>query len=107
MDPQTSSSTRNQATSRPAWKWSCLKQQFHQRRTHRSIGQGYRPNTIVQYAFLQPSATITRASLVDAESKSVSGALLGIEGDEVVLERGLMYARTPYTVMQRAVHAHG
>jgi hypothetical protein len=36
MDPQTSSSTTNQTTSRPAWKWSCLKQQLHQRRTHRS-----------------------------------------------------------------------
>jgi len=47
-------------------------------------------------------------ALVDAETKQVLGAaMLGIEGDEVVhavLE--LMYARAPYTVMQRAVHIH-
>ena len=46
--------------------------------------------------------------LVDAESKLFLGAaLLGIEGDEVVHAiADLMYARVPYTVMQRAVHVH-
>ena len=46
--------------------------------------------------------------LVDAESKLFLGAaLLGIEGDEVVHAiADLMYARAPYTVMQRAVHVH-
>ena len=45
---------------------------------------------------------------VDAESKHVLGAtLLGIEGDEVIHAiADLMYARAPYTVMQRAVHVH-
>jgi pyruvate/2-oxoglutarate dehydrogenase complex dihydrolipoamide dehydrogenase (E3) component len=46
--------------------------------------------------------------LVDAESKQVLGAaLLGIEGDEAIHAiADLMYARAPYTVMQRAVHVH-
>ena len=46
--------------------------------------------------------------LVDAESKRFLGAaLLGIEGDEVMHAiADLMYARRPYTVMQRAVHVH-
>jgi pyruvate/2-oxoglutarate dehydrogenase complex dihydrolipoamide dehydrogenase (E3) component len=46
--------------------------------------------------------------LVDADSKQFLGAaLLGIEGDEVIHAiADLMYARAPYTVMQRAVHVH-
>jgi len=46
--------------------------------------------------------------LVDAQSRHFLGAaLLGIEGDEVMHSiADLMYARAPYTVMQRAVHAH-
>jgi pyruvate/2-oxoglutarate dehydrogenase complex dihydrolipoamide dehydrogenase (E3) component len=46
--------------------------------------------------------------IVDAESKQILGAaLLGIEGDEIV--QGLldmMYAKAPYTVIQRAMHIH-
>jgi pyruvate/2-oxoglutarate dehydrogenase complex dihydrolipoamide dehydrogenase (E3) component len=46
--------------------------------------------------------------LVDAETKLILGAsLLGVGGDEVIhtiLE--LMYAKAPYTVMQRAMHIH-
>jgi pyruvate/2-oxoglutarate dehydrogenase complex dihydrolipoamide dehydrogenase (E3) component len=46
--------------------------------------------------------------LADAESKKLLGvALLGIEGDEIV--QGLldaMYAGTPYTLLQRAMHIH-
>jgi pyruvate/2-oxoglutarate dehydrogenase complex dihydrolipoamide dehydrogenase (E3) component len=46
--------------------------------------------------------------LVDAESKRILGAaLLGIEGDEVVhLLLDVMYAKAPYTVIQRAMHIH-
>jgi pyruvate/2-oxoglutarate dehydrogenase complex dihydrolipoamide dehydrogenase (E3) component len=46
--------------------------------------------------------------LIDAESKHVLGAtLLGIEGDEAIHAiADLMYAKAPYTVMQRAVHVH-
>jgi pyruvate/2-oxoglutarate dehydrogenase complex dihydrolipoamide dehydrogenase (E3) component len=46
--------------------------------------------------------------LVDAQDQRFLGAaLLGIEGDEAVHAiADLMYARAPYTVMQRAVHIH-
>ena len=46
--------------------------------------------------------------LVDAESRQfLGGTVLGIEGDEVIHAiADLMYARAPYTVMQRAVHVH-
>ena len=46
--------------------------------------------------------------IVDAGSRQILGAaLLGIEGDEIV--QGLldmMYAKAPYTVVQRAMHIH-
>ena len=46
--------------------------------------------------------------VVDAETKQILGAaILGIEGDEVIHAiLDMMYARAPYTVMQRAVHIH-
>jgi pyruvate/2-oxoglutarate dehydrogenase complex dihydrolipoamide dehydrogenase (E3) component len=46
--------------------------------------------------------------LVDAESNQILGAaILGIGGDEVVhLLLDAMYAKAPYTVVQRAVHIH-
>jgi pyruvate/2-oxoglutarate dehydrogenase complex dihydrolipoamide dehydrogenase (E3) component len=46
--------------------------------------------------------------ILDAETRQILGAaLLGIEGDEIV--QGLldmMYARAPFTVIQRAMHIH-
>jgi pyruvate/2-oxoglutarate dehydrogenase complex dihydrolipoamide dehydrogenase (E3) component len=46
--------------------------------------------------------------LVDADTKEFLGAsILGVGGDEVVHSiLDLMYAKAPYTVMQRAVHIH-
>jgi len=46
--------------------------------------------------------------LVDQETKQILGAsFLGLSGDEVVhCVLALMYAKAPYTVMQRAVHIH-
>ncbi len=46
--------------------------------------------------------------LVDARTKRLLGAaLLGIEGDEVIHTLlDVMYARAPYTVIQRAMHIH-
>ncbi|MBW2699040.1 MAG: pyruvate/2-oxoglutarate dehydrogenase complex dihydrolipoamide dehydrogenase, partial [Deltaproteobacteria bacterium] len=46
--------------------------------------------------------------LVDVESKEILGAaILGIGGDEIVHSiLDLMYAKAPYTVIQRAVHIH-
>jgi pyruvate/2-oxoglutarate dehydrogenase complex dihydrolipoamide dehydrogenase (E3) component len=46
--------------------------------------------------------------LVDHDSNQILGAsLLGLAGDEVIhCILDLMYAKTPYTVMQRAMHIH-
>ena len=46
--------------------------------------------------------------LVDAETKMILGAsLLGIECDEVIHSLlDIMYAKAPYTVVQRAMHIH-
>src|ERR1700745_506005 len=46
--------------------------------------------------------------LVDRDSKQILGAsLLGLAGDEVIhCILDIMYARAPYTVMQRAMHIH-
>ena len=46
--------------------------------------------------------------LVDAESKQILGAsILGVGGDEVIHSiLTLMYAKAPYTVMQRAMFIH-
>jgi len=46
--------------------------------------------------------------LVDAETKRILGAaILGVEGDEVIhCILDTMYAKAPYTTLQRAVHIH-
>ena len=46
--------------------------------------------------------------LVDAETKQILGAsILGVGGDEVIHSLlDVMYAKAPYTVIQRAVHIH-
>lgn len=46
--------------------------------------------------------------LVDRDSKQILGAsILGVGGDEVIHSiLDLMYAKAPYTVMQRAMHIH-
>ena len=46
--------------------------------------------------------------LVDAKSQELLGAaILGLNGDEVVHSLlDMMYAKRPYTTLQRAVHIH-
>ena len=46
--------------------------------------------------------------VVDAETRQILGAaILGLNGDEAVHGLiDLMYAKAPYTVIQRAVHIH-
>ena len=46
--------------------------------------------------------------LVDAGTKQILGAaILGVGGDEIVHSiLDIMYAKAPYTVIQRAVHIH-
>ena len=46
--------------------------------------------------------------VVDAETREILGAaILGVGGDEAVhCVLDVMYAKAPYTVIQRAVHIH-
>lgn len=46
--------------------------------------------------------------LVDADEKRILGAsILGVGGDEAIhCILDLMYAKAPYTVLQRAMHIH-
>ena len=46
--------------------------------------------------------------LVDRDSKRILGAsFLGLSGDEVIHSvLDVMYAKAPYTVIQRAMHIH-
>jgi pyruvate/2-oxoglutarate dehydrogenase complex dihydrolipoamide dehydrogenase (E3) component len=46
--------------------------------------------------------------VVDKETKQILGAsILGLSGDEVIHSiLDMMYAKAPYTVLQRAVHIH-
>jgi pyruvate/2-oxoglutarate dehydrogenase complex dihydrolipoamide dehydrogenase (E3) component len=46
--------------------------------------------------------------LVDRDSKQILGAsFLGLNGDEVIHSvLDIMYAKAPYTVIQRAMHIH-
>jgi pyruvate/2-oxoglutarate dehydrogenase complex dihydrolipoamide dehydrogenase (E3) component len=46
--------------------------------------------------------------MVDAQTKQILGAaILGIGGDEVIhVLLDIMYAKSPYTVIQRAMHIH-
>jgi len=46
--------------------------------------------------------------VVDAESKQILGAaILGVGGDEIIhTVLDVMYAKAPYTVIQRAMHIH-
>jgi pyruvate/2-oxoglutarate dehydrogenase complex dihydrolipoamide dehydrogenase (E3) component len=47
-------------------------------------------------------------ALVDAESRQILGAaVFGVGGDEVIhLVLDVMYAKAPYTLLQRAMHIH-
>jgi pyruvate/2-oxoglutarate dehydrogenase complex dihydrolipoamide dehydrogenase (E3) component len=69
---------------------------------------GTRPMTKVGRAVEKGETQGFLKVLVDAETKLILGAsLVGIECDEVVHSiLDIMYARAPYTVIQRAVHIH-
>ena len=83
--------------------------------TERQVRQRGKPAMIAK----RPMARVGRAVekgetqgfmkiLVDADDKRILGAsVLGVGGDEVIHSLlDLMYAKAPYTVMQRAVHIH-
>jgi pyruvate/2-oxoglutarate dehydrogenase complex dihydrolipoamide dehydrogenase (E3) component len=46
--------------------------------------------------------------LIDAQTREILGAsILGVGGDEIIHSiLDVMYAKAPYTVIQRAVHIH-
>jgi pyruvate/2-oxoglutarate dehydrogenase complex dihydrolipoamide dehydrogenase (E3) component len=69
---------------------------------------GRRPMTRVGRAVEKGESQGFMKVLVDADSKEFLGAtILGAGGDEVIhCVLDMMYARAPYTVMQRAMHIH-
>jgi pyruvate/2-oxoglutarate dehydrogenase complex dihydrolipoamide dehydrogenase (E3) component len=69
---------------------------------------GQRPMTRVSRAVEKGETQGFIKILVDAQCKLILGAsILGTGGDEVIhCLLDLMYAKAPYTVMQRAVHIH-
>ncbi len=78
------------------------------RATGRKILIGRRPMTRVGRAVEKGETLGFMKVLVDAETKLILGAaILGVEGDEAIHSiLDVMYARAPYTVLQRAVHIH-
>jgi pyruvate/2-oxoglutarate dehydrogenase complex dihydrolipoamide dehydrogenase (E3) component len=69
---------------------------------------GQRPMTRVGRAVEKGETQGFMKVIVDAQSKQFLGAaILGTGGDEVIHSvLDLMYAKAPYTVMQRAMHIH-
>ena len=69
---------------------------------------GTRPMTKVGRAVEKGESQGFMKVLVDAESKQILGAaILGVGGDEAVhCILDIMYAKAPYTTIQRAVHIH-
>ena len=67
-----------------------------------------RPMTRVGRAVEKGETQGFMSILVHAESKQILGAaILGIGGDEIIHSiLDIMYAKAPYTVIQRAVHIH-
>ncbi len=78
------------------------------RRSGRRVLVGERPMTRVARAIEKGETQGFMRILVDGDSKEILGAsLLGTGCDEAVHSiLDLMYAKAPYTVMQRAVHIH-
>jgi pyruvate/2-oxoglutarate dehydrogenase complex dihydrolipoamide dehydrogenase (E3) component len=74
----------------------------------RKILVGQRPMTRVGRAVEKGETQGLMKIVVDADSKQILGAaILGVGGDEVIhAVLDVMYARAPYTVLQRAMHIH-
>jgi pyruvate/2-oxoglutarate dehydrogenase complex dihydrolipoamide dehydrogenase (E3) component len=78
------------------------------RRSGRRVLMATRPMTRVGRAVEKGETQGFMKVLVDGDSKEMIGAaILGTGGDEVIhCILDLIYARAPYTVMQRAMHIH-
>ena len=78
------------------------------RKSGRKALIGKRPMTRVARAVEKGETQGFMKILIDAGTKQILGAaILGVGGDEVVHSiLDIMYAKAPYTVIQRAVHIH-
>ena len=78
------------------------------RASGRSVLIAKRPMTKVGRAIEKGETQGFMKVLVDADTKQILGAaILGVGGDEVVHSiLDVMYAKAPYTLIQRAVHIH-
>jgi pyruvate/2-oxoglutarate dehydrogenase complex dihydrolipoamide dehydrogenase (E3) component len=78
------------------------------RKTGRSALVGKRPMTRVGRAVEKGETQGFMKIVVDAKTREILGAaILGTGGDEVVHSiLDVMYAKAPYTVIQRAMHIH-
>ncbi len=78
------------------------------RKSGRKALIGKRPMTKVARAVEKGETQGFMKILIDAETKEILGAaILGIGGDEIIHSiLDIMYARAPYTVIQRAMHIH-
>jgi len=78
------------------------------RKTGRKALVGKRLMTKVARAIEKGEAQGFMKIIVDAETRQILGAaILGVGGDEVIHSvLDIMYAKAPYTVIQRAVHIH-
>jgi pyruvate/2-oxoglutarate dehydrogenase complex dihydrolipoamide dehydrogenase (E3) component len=78
------------------------------RKSGRQALLGKRPMTRVGRAVEKGETQGFMKILVDAETKEILGAsLLGVECDEVIHSiLDVMYAKAPFTVIQRAMHIH-
>jgi pyruvate/2-oxoglutarate dehydrogenase complex dihydrolipoamide dehydrogenase (E3) component len=83
--------------------------------TERDVRQSGRPALVARMAMEDVARAFEKSEtlgfmkiLVDRETKRILGAsILGTGGDEVIhCVLDLMYAKAPFTVMQRAVHIH-
>lgn len=78
------------------------------RKTGRKILVGKRPMERIKRAVEKGETQGFIKIVVDADSKQILGAaILGVGGDEIIHTLlDVMYARAPYTVIQRAMHIH-
>jgi pyruvate/2-oxoglutarate dehydrogenase complex dihydrolipoamide dehydrogenase (E3) component len=78
------------------------------RKSGRRVLVGERPMTRVSRAVEKGETQGFMKALVDADSKEILGAsILGTGGDEAIhCILDVMYAKAPYTTIQRAVHIH-
>jgi pyruvate/2-oxoglutarate dehydrogenase complex dihydrolipoamide dehydrogenase (E3) component len=78
------------------------------RKSGRRALVGKRPMTRVSRAVEKAESQGFMKIAVDADTKEILGAaILGVGGDEAVhCILDTMYAKAPYTVLQRAMHIH-